>query len=105
MGAGRTALRLAPPSLDPVSRVELAAESVALGMGDDGLFASLFHARLDLASGRLAYVNVGRGRCAIRRLDGQVVALGQPATAMRPDEGSREGRAQLAPGEALTVCS
>jgi PAS domain S-box-containing protein len=108
MAAARTALRLAPPALGPLSRVRLAAQSLAVGMGGDRLLTSLFHARLDLASGVLRYVSLGRGRCAIRRLDGHFVTLAQLSvlTAVRPDEELfREGRAQLAPGETLAVCS
>src|SRR5205085_11058307 len=50
MAVLRTALRLTPPSFGPGDRVRAAAASM-VGGGDDGLFVTLFHARVDLASG------------------------------------------------------
>ena len=37
---------------------------------DDGLLVTLFHARLDLRSGTLRYVDAGHGHCALRRAAG-----------------------------------
>src|SRR5256885_3935733 len=48
---------------------------LSLGMTEDGLFVTLFHARLDPASGIVRYVDAGHGYSAIRRPSGELVSL------------------------------
>jgi len=85
----------------------VAADSLSLGITDDGMFVTLFHCRLDIDSGALRYVDAGHGYCAIRRRSGEFVAL--PARSlplgMRESEGLDEGTAQLEPGDSLVVYS
>jgi PAS domain S-box-containing protein len=107
MAVLRTALRSAPPGLGPAERVRMAAESLAPGMSEDGLFVTLFQARLDPRTGLLQYVDAGHGHCAIRLVGGELVGLPVRSLPLGidRDERFREGAAQLGPGEALVVYS
>jgi serine phosphatase RsbU (regulator of sigma subunit) len=107
MAVLRTALRSAPPNVRPAQRVAVAATSMAHGMGEDGLFVTLFHARLDTATGGLHYVDAGHGYCAIRRAGGQLVRLSTRSlpVGVSDEEPFREGAAQLDPGDSLVVYS
>ena len=84
-----------------------AARSVAIGMADEGLFVTLFHARLDPGSGRVAYVDAGHGHCAILRADGELARLGAGSLPLgvRDDEVYREATAHLRPGDTLLAWS
>ena len=87
------------PAAGPAERVRIAASSLGLAT-DDGLFVTLFQARLDLTTGVLRYVDAGHGCWAIRRANGR---LEQPRKAsltllVLSEEGLREGEAKLAPG-------
>src|SRR5205807_4358856 len=72
MAALRTALRAAGPAPAPGERACVAAEAMALGMETDGLFVTLFHARVDLASGTVRYVDAGHGHWVVRRAGGEL---------------------------------
>lgn len=107
MAVLRTALRYAPADLPPAARVRLAASALGLGMTGEGLFVTLFHARLEPATGRLRYVDAGHGYCAIRRRDRTLVRL--PVRSLPvgiwPEETYREGTVVLEPGDCLVVYS
>jgi serine phosphatase RsbU (regulator of sigma subunit) len=93
--------------LGPAERLRLAAESTALGGDEEGLFVTVFQARLRPATGELRYVDAGHGYCAIRRPNGELVPLNEhslPVWVM-PDEMFTEGRTVLQPGEMLVVYS
>src|ERR1700730_3176264 len=107
MAALRTALRAAPGELGPARRVARAAASMTFGGETEGLFVTLFHARLELATGRLRYVDAGHGYCLIRRAGGEVERLGQRSMPLgvRMGQGFKEGEAQLEPGDLLLLCS
>lgn len=107
MAALRTALRSAPEKLGPAEQVSRAAASMPLEMDDEGLFATVFHAHLDVNTGQLRYVDAGHGYCAIRRSSGAMMRLpvrslpvGAPS-----DEPFREGSISLSPGDTLLVYS
>jgi PAS domain S-box-containing protein len=101
----RTALRTAPAELGPGQRVALAAETMALGL--DGLFVTVFHARLDLGTGRLRYVDAGHGHCAIRRASGDLDHLPVRSMPLGVDDGAEfpEGEVRLRPGDSLLLYS
>jgi PAS domain S-box-containing protein len=107
MAALRTALRAASPQLQPAERVRLAAELMEPSMQSEGLFVTLFHARLDLASGELRYVDAGHGYCEIRRPGGDLVSLPVHSlpVGVAPHAQFNEGVARLEPGETLFVYS
>jgi serine phosphatase RsbU (regulator of sigma subunit) len=107
MAVLRTALRSAPQPLGPAARVRLAADSLAPGMKDDGLFVTLVQCRLDPATGILCYVDAGHGHCAIRHPDGRLVALPRRSlpVGVQDDAEFHEGAVQLEPGDALILYS
>lgn len=107
MAVLRTAMRSAPASLGPGARVSVAADSLVGGMSDEGLFITLFHARLDVGSGILRYVDAGHGYCTIRRVDGRFVHLSGRSLPLgvRSDEIYREQIARMEPGDTLLVYS
>lgn len=104
MAMVRMALRTMPVELDPGARVSLVSESIDQAVVDDGMSLTLFHARLDLASGTLRYVDVGQGCSAIRRADGRMVPLPvrQPTLASLRGEAA-QGQVRLGPGDTLVV--
>jgi serine phosphatase RsbU (regulator of sigma subunit) len=108
MATLRAAMRAAPSELGPVQRLRLAAGAMALGAGDEeGLFATVFHARLDLKTGELRYVDAGHGHCAVRRASGELEALSVRwiPLGMWSDAEYGEGRLSLEPGDSLVVYS
>src|ERR1700730_6320144 len=107
MAALRTALRAAPGGLGPGRRVARAAASMTFGADTGGLFVTLFHACLELATGRLRYVDAGHGYCLIRRAGGEVERLGPRSMPVGVGIGEvfKEGEARLEPGDLLLMCS
>jgi PAS domain S-box-containing protein len=100
-------LRTAPEDEGPAAVVRRAARSLGQGLPGEGLFATLFHVRVALATGRLRYVDAGHGYCAIRRADGRVVRL--PVRSLPigilSNEVFEEGEEVLEPGDVLVVFS
>jgi PAS domain S-box-containing protein len=102
MATLRMALRTMPRELNPRARVALAANSMMRLLTDDRL--SLFHGRLDLASGVLHYVNAGHGFATVRRADGEMVALAARSLPVGAgDQEYTEGEVRLEPGDVLLV--
>jgi PAS domain S-box-containing protein len=107
MATLRASLRSAPSELGPAERLRLVTESTALGSDEEGLFVTVFQARLRPATGELSYVDAGHGYCAIRRADGELVPLRGDSLPVwvTSDEDFSEGHAVLQPGEMLVVHS
>ena len=107
MATLRAALRAAPQELGPVQRLRLAARSMPLGADDEGLFITVFQARLDPGTGDLRYVDAGHGHCAVRRASGELEKLPVRWTPLgvNPDEEYGEGKLRLEPGDTLVVYS
>jgi PAS domain S-box-containing protein len=105
MATLRTAARTARPELGPAARVGLMAESLARGLTNDGLFVTMFHARLDLRSGMLRYVDAGHGYCVVRRADGRMERLERGSLPLGVIDGCEytEGEVRLELGESLLV--
>jgi PAS domain S-box-containing protein len=105
MATLRTALRTTSRELGPAARVSLVAESMSPGLMGDGLFVTLFHARLELGTGLLRYVDAGHGHCAVRRADGALVPMGErsPPLGMQAGGVFSEGRVELRPGDTLVA--
>jgi PAS domain S-box-containing protein len=70
MATMRIALRSSSRLPSVEDAVELAAASTLRDLEKAGAFMTLFHARLDLASGRLTYVGAGHGLGVLLRADG-----------------------------------
>jgi serine phosphatase RsbU (regulator of sigma subunit) len=107
MATLRAVLRAAPTELGPAARVGLAAEFLTLAAEHDGLFVTLFHGRLDLATGVLRYVDAGHGYVVVRRAGGALVRLSERSlpVGIAPEGEFLEGAVQLEPGDALVVHS
>jgi serine phosphatase RsbU (regulator of sigma subunit) len=108
MATLRASLRSAAVELGPAERLRLAAaESAALGRDEEGLFVTVFQARLRPDTGELSYVDAGHGYCAIRKVNGELVPLKEHSLPVwvRSDEDFREGHTVLQPGEMLVVHS
>ena len=107
MATLRASLRSAPVELSPAERLGLAAEAAALGKDEEGLFATVFQARLRPSTGELSYVDAGHGHCSIRKASGELVRLADHSLPIwvREDENFREGSMVLQPGETLVVYS
>ena len=111
MATLRASLRSAPVELSPAERLGLAAEAAALGKDEEGLFATVFQARLRPSTGELSYVDAGHGYCAIRKASGELVRLAEHSLPVWVDvdddesEKFREGHTVLEPGETLVVHS
>jgi PAS domain S-box-containing protein len=107
MAALRTALRAAPKELGPAERVARAAASMTFGAEAEGMFVTVFHGRLELATGRLRYVDAGHGYCLIRRAGGEVERLGQRSMPVGVGMGEvfREGVVELEAGDLLLVAA
>jgi serine phosphatase RsbU (regulator of sigma subunit) len=107
MATLRASLRSAPVGLGPAERLRLAADSAALGGDEEGLFVTVFQARLRPSTGELRYVDAGHGYCAIRKVNGELVPLSEHSLPVwvEADEEFREGRTVIQPGEMLVVHS
>lgn len=107
MATVRAALRGAAASLGPAERVKVAADSLALGIADEGVFVTLFHCRLDIESGDLRYVDAGHGYSGICRADGTCVYLRGSSMPLGVDGGAepQELTARLEPGDTLVLYS
>jgi PAS domain S-box-containing protein len=103
MATLRIGLRAAARELSPSARVGRLAEALTEALTDQGLFVTMFHARLDVGSGMLTYVDAGHGYGAVRRADGEMVVLrghSMPLGVMA-GEVYEEGQVRLDPGDTL----
>jgi phosphoserine phosphatase RsbU/P len=107
MATVRSAMRAAPAAVSALDRARMAADSLSVGITDEGMFVTLVHCRLDVASGALRYVDAGHGYCAIRRPGGEFVHLSQRSSPLGVEDSSslQEGAAQLEPGDCLVMYS
>jgi hypothetical protein len=107
MATLRAVLRAGTRQGDLVGAVSLAAATMESDFQGSGVFATLFHARLDVESGRVAYVDAGHGLARVVRQGGDVETppvRGLPAGAA-PGCIWTEGTVELAPGDGLIVFS
>jgi serine phosphatase RsbU (regulator of sigma subunit) len=106
MASLRAALRAAPSDIGPAARIKLAEESMALGFNAE-LFVTVFHGDVDLASGRLRYVDAGHGHCAIRWSDGELAHFTERSLPLniQAEQEYREGEVQLGVDDVLIVYS
>lgn len=103
----RTALRRAPQAGGPAWRVAAGDAAVTFAMEGGEPFVTLFHARLDPATGAFRYVDAGHGHCLVARAGGILARLPgtSPPLGLGLDEPFREATAHLEPGDVLLVHS
>jgi sigma-B regulation protein RsbU (phosphoserine phosphatase) len=85
----------------------LASRSIASDLDLSGSFVTLFHARLDGASGKVCYVDAGHGLALHVSADGvaqRLPSAGPPVGAW-PDARWPQAELELAPGDSLVVVS
>ncbi len=75
MASVRAVLRAVGPYGSPASAVQTAAASLATDLTRSGSFVTVFHTQLDLVTGRLRYVEAGRGYAILSRCDGRTEKL------------------------------
>jgi PAS domain S-box-containing protein len=105
VAALRAALRTAPAELGPADRVAHAARTMTFGADGETTFVTLFLARLDIATGKITYVDAGHGYCVVRPARGSAARLTVRSLPLGIGEAFTEGHADLGPGDALVVCS
>ncbi|MBO0683871.1 MAG: SpoIIE family protein phosphatase, partial [Candidatus Dormibacteraeota bacterium] len=108
MAVLRTALHIRKPKLGPAARVQRAADTLELdGDDEEGLFVTLFQARLHPGSGLLNFVDAGHGYWAVRRPGGGLVRPGPRSLPLGIELDGRfeEGQVRLDPGDTLIVYS
>ncbi len=103
----RTALRRAPQSLSPSARVAAADAAVTFDMDGSEPFVTLFHARLEPATGTLRYVDAGHGYCMIARAGGRLTRLtgSSPPLGLGLGQPFAETTVTVEPGDTLLVHS
>ena len=91
---------LSVPAAAPSARLEAAAGALREDLGATGIFATVFHAQLDLATGALAYSDAGHGLTLIIRADGAHARLDGAGLPLGLELGlpRQDHRAALAPG-------
>ena len=71
----RAVLRAGSNSEGLVSSIETAAAILGADLSNVGSFVTLFHARLNVTSGLIRYVDAGHGLSIVMRLNGEIVRL------------------------------
>lgn len=80
LGAGIRSAFQARVGTDPAAAIEQVNDQLTRDLEATSTFATLFHARLDFASGDLSYADAGHGLTVILRHDGTIERL--PATGL-----------------------
>jgi sigma-B regulation protein RsbU (phosphoserine phosphatase) len=107
MASVRAVLRAVAPSCSPAAAVQTAASVLATDLTRSGAFVTLFHAQLELATGRLRYVDAGHGYVRLWRAHGgleKLPARGLPLGVL-DDERYEEGVITMDPGDVLLIYS
>ncbi|MFJ5859922.1 PP2C family protein-serine/threonine phosphatase [Pseudarthrobacter sp. NPDC092439] len=84
-----------------------ASKAIARDLGSSNSFVTLFHARLDAASGKISYVDAGHGLALHVRAGGTARCLpsGGPPVGAWPGTVWPQSGFELAPGDSLVVVS
>ena len=107
MATVRAVLRAVGSQHSPSSAVQFAAGALDRDLARSSAFVTLFHAQLDLTTGRLQYVDAGHGHVVFLRADGSVEELkpwGLPLGVLS-EERYAEGTIEFGPGDLLVVYS
>jgi anti-sigma regulatory factor (Ser/Thr protein kinase) len=103
----RAVLRSAARFADVAGAVDAASAALSIDLDNAGVFVTAFHARLDMDSGRLTYVDAGHGLAIISRADGssQRLASNAPPLGVDPETEWMQQTLDLGPGDTLIVVS
>jgi serine phosphatase RsbU (regulator of sigma subunit)/HPt (histidine-containing phosphotransfer) domain-containing protein len=107
MASVRAVLRAVGPYGAPASAVQTAAASLSTDLARSGSFVTVFHAHLDLVTGRLRYVDAGHGYAFLCRANGRAEKLpaqGLPIGVL-DEEVYSEGEVTMEPGDVLIIYS
>jgi phosphoserine phosphatase RsbU/P len=103
----RATMRAVARQTSPAATIHATAEAMEADLMHAGSFVTLFHAQLDIARRRLAYIDAGHGHVFIRRADGTAIVL--PARGIplgiKANQNYDEGTVELQPGDALVLYS
>ena len=103
----RATMRAVARPTSPAATMHATAAAIETDLIQAGSFVTLFHAQLDIAHRRLAYIDAGHGHVFIRRADGTALVLparGMPLGIMA-NQAYDEGTVDLQPGDALVLYS
>lgn len=103
----RATMRAVARPTSPAATMHATAAAIETDLIQAGSFVTLFHAQLDIAHRRLAYIDAGHGHVFIRRADGTAMVLparGMPLGIMA-NQAYDEGTVDLQPGDALVLYS
>ncbi len=103
----RAVLRSASRFADVGGAVDAASAALSIDLDNAGVFVTAFHARLDMDSGRLTYVDAGHGLSIVCRVDGssQRLTSTTPPLGVDPETAWTQQTVDLGPGDALIVLS
>jgi len=107
MATVRASLRAVAQAGSPAEALRQAERALRQDLHNSESFVTLFHARLELATRRLTYVDCGHGLVFMLRADGSVEELlprGLPLGVLAGGEYA-EGATSFAPGDALILFS
>lgn len=100
-------LRALAPEIDSPARVMEKANGHFTVSASPGTLASVFHGKLDVASGRLTFANAGHLPPLVRRQTGEWEALGSTGVVMGAvdDACYEESSVELSPGDLIALYS
>lgn len=107
MATVRAALRAVSAMNPPGATLDILAKALQHDFARSGNYMTLFHARLNVETRRLYYVDAGHGYAFLRRASGQVEELksGGLPLGLFPDQTYQAGITTLQPGDVLVVFS
>jgi phosphoserine phosphatase RsbU/P len=103
----RATMRAVARQTSPATTIHATAAAMEADLIHAGSFVTLFHAQLDIARRRLAYIDAGHGHVFVRRANGTAIALtkrGLPLGIMA-NQKYDQGSVDLQPGDALVLYS
>jgi sigma-B regulation protein RsbU (phosphoserine phosphatase) len=103
----RAVLRASPEQGDVGTAITGAASTLLTDLEQSGTFVTVFHSRLDTATGGLRYIDAGHGLSLVIRPGGEVKRLSTRSLplGMGGDVGWREHSVELGPGDTLVSMS
>jgi serine phosphatase RsbU (regulator of sigma subunit) len=103
----RAVIRSAKNHGDLTVPLDRASSSLNSDLGELASFATIFHARLDEATGVVQYIDAGHGLSLHVRADGSWTRLSSPnlPAGIESDEPWQTAKITLEPGDALISCS